>query len=299
MPEASYLALHRSGQLASRVRQLVSQLSNCNLCPRRCGVNRFEGELGKCRTGRYAKVSSYGPHFGEESPLVGRSGSGTIFFANCNLACVYCQNYDLSQLGHGLETCPSRLAQMMIELQNMRCHNINFVSPTHVIPQIVEALVLAVGDGLKVPLVYNSGGYDEIATLELLDSVFDIYMPDAKYGDDETGLALSGITGYFTANRLALKEMYRQVGDLVIENSIAQRGLLVRHLVLPNRLANTEKVMRFIADEISRETYVNVMEQYRPSYKAENHPTLSRAVSVTEYRQAVQAARSAGLLRFA
>ncbi len=299
MPEASYLALNRSGQLASRVGQLLSQLSNCNLCPRRCGVNRFKGELGQCRTGRYARVSSHGPHFGEEPPLVGRGGSGTIFFTNCNLACVYCQNHDISQLGRGFEVTPERLAQVMIDLQTLGCHNVNFVSPTHVVAQIVESLAIAIGQGLTLPLVYNTGGYDDVSTLGLLNGVIDIYMPDAKYGDDATGLALSAITGYFSANRLALKEMHRQVGDLLIENDIAPRGLLVRHLVLPGQLAQTDNIMHFIADEISKETYVNVMEQYRPAYKAELHPTLNRPLRVTEYRQALEAARSAGLHRFA
>ena len=289
----------KTGELKEHSVKLISQLENCTLCPRHCGVNRLENELGQCRTGRYTKVSSYGPHFGEEPPLVGNQGSGTIFFTNCNLNCIFCQNYDISQLGHGFEVKPTRLAQMMIELQNMGCHNINFVSPTHVIPQIVEALILAIDDGLKVPLVYNSGGYDEIVTLKQLDSIFDIYMPDAKYGDDATAFEFSGIKEYFTINKKALKEMHRQVGDLIIENGVAQKGLLIRHLVLPHNLAQSENVLKFIAQEVSKNSYVNIMDQYRPCYKADKFPYLSRPLNFNEYTQVLKTAQSFGLHRFA
>ncbi len=299
MTEPSYLKLHRSGILKVRIESLIDQLKNCTLCPRDCNVNRFKGELGKCKTGRSARVSSYGPHFGEEPPLVGHHGSGTIFFTNCNLNCIFCQNYEISQLGHGFEVNPSRLAQMMIELQNMGCHNINFVSPTHVVPQIVEALDLAIGDGLKIPLVYNSGGYDKVETLRLLDGIFDIYMPDAKYGNDEIAFKLSGIKGYFAVNKMALKEMHRQVGDLVIEAGTARRGLLIRHLLLPNGLAESEKIFKFIAEEISRESYLNIMEQYRPCYQANRHSELTRSITFKEYTEALNLARSYGLHRFA
>ncbi len=300
MFEPAYIKLTKSKVLKERGQQLTSHLENCTICPWECKVNRLEdNKLGQCKTGRYAKVSSYGPHFGEEPPLVGQRGSGTIFFANCNLKCIFCQNYDISQVGRGIETKPERLADMMIELQNMGCHNINFVSPTHVIPQIVEALVLAIDEGLNVPLVYNSGGYDKVETLKLLEGIFDIYMPDAKYGNEEVALELSGIKGYFTTVKEALKEMYRQVGDLTIKNNIGLRGLLIRHLVLPHRLAYSEEMLKFIADEISKDSYVNIMEQYRPCYKADKLPKLTRPITFKEYTEVLNVAKILGLHRFA
>jgi len=251
-----------------------------------------------CRTGKLASVSSYNPHFGEESPLVGSGGSGTIFFAWCNLKCQYCQNAEISQLGHGREVEPQQLAAMMLHLQEMGCHNINFVSPTHVVPQILAGVLIAAEAGLRVPLVYNTGGYDSLETLQLLDSVFDIYMPDMKYADEPTGRRLSKVKDYPAINRAAVAEMHRQVGDLQIdERGIAQRGLLVRHLVLPAGLAGTAETVRFLAREVSTDTYLNIMDQYRPCYKANEFAELRRGITSTEYAEAVRLAREVGLRR--
>jgi len=293
-----YLNLYRTGELRRRVQEFRARLACCELCPRRCRVNRLAGEKGSCRTAAHAVVSSFGPHFGEEAPLVGRRGSGTIFFTHCNLRCLFCQNYSISQLGEGVEISAEELAGMMLALQSRGCHNINFVSPTHVIAQIVEALEIAVARGLKVPLVYNTGGYDSVETLKLLDGIVDIYMPDMKYADEETAWKLSGIRNYPEVNRAAVKEMHRQVGDLVVDDQgIAVRGLIIRHLVLPGGLAGTPEIMAFIARELSPNSYVNVMAQYRPCYKADQHPLLSRPLSREEYIEAVREARRAGLER--
>lgn len=278
--------------------QALAILESCCLCPRRCQVNRLRGELGKCSTGRQAIVSSFGPHFGEESPLVGSGGSGTVFFAFCNLKCCFCQNYTISQLGEGREVVAGELANMMLSLERQGCHNINFVSPTHVVPQILEALEIAVESGLSVPLVYNSGGYDAVDTLKLLDGIFDIYMPDMKYSDEQNARRLSGIDDYPRMNRAAVKEMHRQVGDLKIDDQgIARRGLLVRHLVLPGGLAGTAEVCRFLSQEISAHTYLNVMAQYRPCYKAYDVLGLAHSISRQEFVEAVETARSYGLHR--
>lgn len=243
-------------------------------------------------------VSSHHLHFGEESCLVGTSGSGTIFFSSCNLACVYCQNWEISQLRLGSEVSVKRLGEMMIELQNQGGHNLNFVSPTIWVPQILKALVLAVEKGLKIPLVYNTGGYDSVETLKLLDGVVDIYMPDVKYSDNRAGLKYSNAPDYWDVVRKAIKEMHRQVGDLVIENGLAGKGLLIRHLVLPNDLAGTEKVMRFLTKEISPDTYLNIMDQYWPTHKAGQHPELSRRITREELEKAIGVARKFGLYRF-
>jgi putative pyruvate formate lyase activating enzyme len=243
-------------------------------------------------------VSSYGPHFGEEAPLVGRHGSGTIFFTYCNLRCVFCQNYTISQLGEGCVIDKEELARMMLSLQASGCHNINLVSPTHIVPHILEALYLAVSMGLHLPLVYNSGGYDSVDTLELLDGIVDIYMPDMKYSDAKIAEQLSGIEDYPKINKAAIKEMYRQVGDLQIdEQGIAQRGLLVRHLVLPHRLAGTQEIVRFLAREVSTNTYLNIMAQYHPCYKAFDIPLLSRPVNKQEFYEAIDLAHQQGLYR--
>jgi len=294
----AYLSLYRSGELRDRVEAARSLLRNCRVCPRHCGVDRLNGELGKCRTPGEVMVSSYGPHFGEESPLVGRNGSGTIFFTNCNLRCVFCQNYSISQLGEGDKVSKEELACMMLSLQDKGCHNINLVSPTHVVPQILEAFEMAVKSGLQLPLVYNSGGYDSIETLRLLDGIVDIYMPDMKYSDEKNAEKLSGVENYPSINRAAVKEMHRQVGDLQInEDGIAQRGLLVRHLVLPHGLAGTKEVVNFLANEVSPDTYVNIMAQYHPCHKASQFPSLSRRISAGEFQEAVTLARQAGLCR--
>lgn len=273
-------------------------LSACRLCGRRCGVNRLAGESGQCRITQPAMVSSYGPHFGEEAPLVGRHGSGTIFFTYCNLNCQFCQNYTISQLGEGSPVSGEGLAQMMLSLQARGCHNINLVSPTHVVPHILEALVLAAGTGLHLPLVYNSGGYDSLEVLELLDGVVDIYMPDVKYSDAGTAERLSGVKDYPAVNQAAVLEMHRQVGDLQIDKTgIASRGLLVRHLVLPDGLAGTREVVSFLAREVSPNTYVNIMSQYHPCYRAFDMPGLLRPLRWEEFDEAVALARKAGLNR--
>jgi putative pyruvate formate lyase activating enzyme len=254
--------------------------------------------LGKCSTGRQAIVSSSGPHFGEEAPLVGSGGSGTIFFAFCNLKCCFCQNYAISQLGEGHEVEARELAGMMLSLERRGCHNINFVSPTHVVPQILEALEIAVEAGLSVPLVYNSGGYDAVDTLKLLDGVFDIYMPDMKYSEGQNAQRFSGISDYPRINRAAVQEMHRQVGDLRWDDQgVATRGLLVRHLVLPNGLAGTAEVCRFLSQEISVSTYLNVMAQYHPCFRAFDIPELARSISREEFVEAIETARSYGLHR--
>ncbi|WP_213698893.1 radical SAM protein [Acetomicrobium sp.] len=285
-------------KLSERLEKALEISSNCELCPRKCHVNRLKDEKGFCKTGRNAVVSSYGPHFGEEKVLVGRFGSGTIFFTHCNMSCVFCQNYDISQLGKGNEVSAQELADIMLELQRMGCHNINLVSPTHCVAQILEALLIAFEEGLKIPIVYNTGGYDSVDTLKLLDGIVDIYMPDIKYGDDERGMRYSSAPNYFSVAKSAVKEMYRQVGDLKTDDrGIAVKGLLVRHLVLPNDLACTEKVIEFLATEISAETFVNIMDQYRPLYKAKQYPELSRSVNRAEFQRAVEIARKHGIHR--
>lgn len=284
--------------LEKRASEAISRLASCHLCPRCCGVDRLSDQRGFCQTGRLAGVASYTPHFGEEDCLVGRAGSGTIFFTGCNLSCVFCQNYDISQQSAGRAVSSEELARMMLALQDCGCHNINFVTPTHVVPQILEALVLAREGGLHLPLVYNSGGYDSVETLGLLDGVFDIYMPDAKYGQDGPALKYSRASGYVDRMKAAIKEMHRQVGDLVMdEDGIAMRGLLVRHLVLPEGAAGTAEVVCFLSQEISKNTYLNVMAQYHPDYQACCFPELSRPISVREYGQALALAKEAGLAR--
>ena len=294
----SYLLLYESGELVQRASKLNAMLACCELCPRRCRKNRLAGELGVCRTGRLAMVSSYGPHFGEESPLVGSGGSGTIFLTNCNLLCVFCQNYDISHLGEGVETPEGQLAAMMISLQKQGCHNINFVTPSHVVPQIVSALPLAAEKGLSIPLVYNSSGYDSVETLKLLDGIIDIYMPDFKFWSIPPAKRYLKAPDYPERARAAILEMHRQVGDLRINaHGIAERGLLVRHLVMPEGLDETKGIMGFLAREVSPRTYVNVMEQYRPCGRAHDYPPIDRSLTHEEYLAAVQIAKDAGLTR--
>ena len=286
------------GKLQNRVKELVEELADCRICAQDCRVNRLAGELGFCRGGRLAAVASHGSHFGEESVLVGTRGSGTIFFANCNLACQFCQNCDISQEDGGHEVEPDELAEIMLELQDQGCHNINLVSPSHYVPQIMEALVPAVAGGLSIPLVYNTGGYDVVATLRRLDQVVDIYMPDFKFGDDQAGEKYSRAPRYFSAAREAVLEMHRQVGDLEVDQrGIAVRGLLVRHLVMPEDLTGSRRVFEFLAQEISPRTFVNIMDQYYPAYRARNYPELSRRITGEEFRRAHRWAREAGLSR--
>ncbi len=293
----SYLALHESGALRERVKAAYDLMGECRVCPRECHARRSDELSCYCGGGTHARVCSAGPHFGEERPLVGRGGSGTIFFAGCNLGCIFCQNYEISHGRGGSEVTPEQLAEIMLGLQSRGCHNINFVSPSHVVPQILAALGHAIEGGLSVPLVYNTGGYDAATTLRLLDGVIDIYMPDAKYADAEVAARLSDAPDYPAVMRAAITEMHRQVGDLQIgDDGVARRGLLVRHLVLPEELSGTPEIMRFLAS-LSRDTYVNVMAQYRPCYEAHGDPQIGRRITQREYEEAVQAALAAGLHR--
>ena len=298
MKEPGYIATFRSGELEARLQGLVERLASCTLCPRRCGVNRLKDERGFCRTGRKAVLSSFGPHFGEEDPLVGRGGSGTIFFTHCNLLCCFCQNYDISHEGLGQEIEPEGLARVMLSLQKQGCHNINFVSPSHVIVQILEALPTAIEGGLRVPLVYNTGGYDLPETIRLLEGVVDIYMPDVKFSDGGVAEALASAPDYPLICRQALLEMHRQVGDLCVDGTgVAWKGLLVRHLVMPDHLAGTEESFAWIARHLSKNTYINVMDQYRPCGPVHRHPSLSRRITLSEYEEALQIAKRHGLER--
>jgi len=296
-PKPIYLSLPIL-EIRERARRALDRLSRCTICPRVCLVDRTSGDLGFCRTDRRARVASYFPHHGEEPPISGWRGSGTIFFSGCNLACVYCQNSEISQSREGQEVTDEQLAAIMLRLQSMGCHNVNLVSPSHVVPQFLSALALAVEEGFRLPIVYNTGGYDSLASLRLLDGIVDIYMPDAKYGDDRVAQRLSGIREYVQVNRKAILEMHRQVGDLQLgEDGIATRGLLVRHLVLPERLAGTPRVVQFLASDVSANSYVNIMAQYRPCFRALGDRQLGRTITAREYREAIAAARSAGLRR--
>jgi putative pyruvate formate lyase activating enzyme len=295
--EPCYLSLHQTGELAHRAELARQHESSCDLCARYCRVDRSERH-GACRIGTKAWVASYGPHHGEEEPLRGWRGSGTIFFTWCNLRCQYCQNHDISQGSAGREVESDELAAIMLTLQESGCHNINLVSPSHVVAEILDALVIAVDYGLRLPLVYNTGGYDSPEALALLDGVVDIYMPDMKYSDRLVARRLSKIGNYPEANQAAIREMHRQVGDLKLDSrGIAQRGLLVRHLVLPEGLAGTEKIVRFLAEEISTNTYLNLMDQYRPCFNAHQYPPLNRRLTPDEYNEALKMTQEAGLNR--
>jgi putative pyruvate formate lyase activating enzyme len=297
--EPAYLRLHRSGELADRARRAVERLRSCDLCPRTCRVDRILSARGAvCRTGRHAVVHAAFPHHGEERPIRGAGGSGTIFFSSCNLRCLYCQNWEISWRSEGQEVDAAGLARMMLDLQTRGCHNVNLVSPSHVVAQVLEALDLAAGKGLRLPLVYNTGGYDALSALALLDGVVDVYMPDMKYADERAGHRLSGVRDYVRVNRAAVKEMHRQVGDLRVDaRGVAVRGLLVRHLVLPGGAAGTDAVMRFLATRVSRDTYVNVMDQYRPCHRAGEVPEIDRRPTGAEIDAAVEAARRHGIHR--
>jgi len=296
--EPAYLRTWREGGFKDKIDKAFRILENCTLCPRNCGVNRLEGERGTCRAGHLPEVSSYAPHFGEEKPLVGFHGSGTIFMTHCNLRCLFCQNYSISHLGQGQKVSFEKLAKMMIELQRLGCHNINFVSPSHYAAQILKSIPIAVEKGLSVPLVYNTGGYDSLETLKLLDGVFDIYMPDFKYTKAEVAQEYSNAPDYPEIAKLALKEMQRQVGDLVFDGTgIALRGLLIRHLVLPQQMAGTREAMHFLATEISKNVYVNIMDQYRPCGDIPPNSPLDRGITQEEYNEAIEAAQEQGITR--
>jgi len=298
--EPAYLALYRSGELERRAQQAIDHLAACRLCPRNCGVDRLSDRKAACKTGRYAVSSSYFAHRGEEDCLRGWNGSGTIFFAWCNLRCVFCQNFDVSQLGEGTTTSPQQLAEMMLRLQDSGCHNINFVTPEHVVPQMLEALVIAVEQGLRLPIVYNTSAYDSAESLRLLDGVIDIYMPDFKFWDEQLSLKYLKAKDYPEVARQAITEMHRQVGELKFnENGIALRGVLVRQLVMPGCLDDTKTILRFLAEEVSPDTYVNLMAQYYPSNKVSfnKYPELNRRITLDEYRAAITYAQQIGLQR--
>ena len=285
-------------ELIERSNDLNKLLESCTICPNHCAIDRRIDNSGNCRSTDQVVISSVTPHYGEEPPLVGRFGSGTIFFTNCNLSCEFCQNYDISHLGAGREISLKELADSILALQNRGCHNINFVTPTHFTPQIVSALIVAIERGLEIPIVYNCGGYESAETLKLLDGIIDIYMPDIKYSINENALKYSGIENYWGVVQSAVKEMQRQVGDLKINRSgIAQRGLLIRHLVLPNQIAGSEKVLDFIADELSKDSYVNIMDQYRPAYQANHYDEINRRITSNEYQEVIQYAKKIGLSR--
>ena len=293
----AYLTLLNSGMLADRVSVAWRHMRDCDLCARYCRVDRLKtSKAAVCRTGERAVVYSFGPHHGEEGPLRGSRGSGTIFFSWCNLRCVFCQNWDISQKGSGREVEPDELAEMMLTLQRQGCHNINLVSPSHVVAQIISAVDIAARNGLRLPLVYNTGGYDSPEALALLDGIIDIYMPDMKYGHSTIARRYSRVRNYVESNRMAVREMHRQVGDLVLDEcGIAQRGLLIRHLVLPENLAGTEQVLAFIAREISPSTYLNLMDQYHPCYRARENPPLDKPLRAGEFRSALALAAKYGL----
>jgi putative pyruvate formate lyase activating enzyme len=291
----SYLGLERA-ELLERARRAVASLASCSLCPRGCGADRLGGRLGVCRIGAQARVASAAPHFGEERPLVGPGGSGTIFFSGCGLLCSFCQNYDISHGLAGVDVSAASLARIMLGLQAAGCSNINLVTPTHVAPRILEALPLAIDGGLRLPLVWNCGGYESVETLRLLDGIVDIYMPDFKFWENEGEGWLRGARSYGRVAQEALREMHRQVGDLLVEGGLAVRGLLVRHLVMPRGAADTAAIMGFLAS-LSRDTYVNVMAQYRPVYGARGDARIGARVTPAEYDAAVAAARAAGLHR--
>jgi len=296
--KASYISLLESGELEKRMAFAMNGLAECRLCPHECKVNRVEGEKGFCKIAKKAMVSSYGAHFGEEPVISGNKGSGTVFFTGCNMRCIYCQNFDVSQALKGYEVTGELLAFFFLSLQEQGCHNINLVTPSHVIPQILEGLFLAAKEGLKIPIVYNSSGYDKVSTLQILDGIVDIYMPDIKYSDSETGLKLSKVKGYWPVAKKAIKEMFRQVGNLETdENGVAYKGILIRHLVLPGDLSGTKKVCEFIAEEISSEAVVNIMDQYHPCAKAFDYPPLDRPLFPEEFHQALEWAKEAGLKR--
>lgn len=296
--QPSYLGLYRKGELSNRLNRLLDVLKSCNLCPHECGVNRIEGKTGFCKIGRKARVAGCNAHFGEESPLVGKKGSGTIFLSSCNLRCHFCQNYEISHHREGVDVETKDLAAMMLELEKRGCHNINFVTPTHVVPQLLEALVIAAGKGLSVPLVYNCGGYEKVETLKILDGIFDVYMPDFKFWDNRWSKKYCEVEDYRERAKAAIKEMHRQVGDLLTDDrGIAIRGLIIRHLVMPNKVAGTSEVMEFIAQEISKNAYVNIMDQYRPCGDVVEDTIIHRRLTSDEYRDAVESARNAGIMR--
>jgi putative pyruvate formate lyase activating enzyme len=296
MAYPSYIDAYKQGVLAQKSRETLQMLEHCMICPRKCGTNRLRDEQGFCRTGRLAVTCSYFAHYGEEPPISGEHGSGTIFFSRCNLQCLYCQNYQFSQKDEGKPMEARELADCMLSLQKEGCHNINVVTPTHVMPQILEALLLAVGDGLNIPIVYNTSGYELTETLKILEGIVDIYLPDMRYSTEEPARLFSNAADYPRVNREAIKEMHRQVGGAVFnDDGTIRRGMIIRHLVLPQDASGTEETLRFIAEEISRETYVSLMSQYFPAYLADKHPPLDRRLHLEEFEEAVACLKRFGL----
>jgi putative pyruvate formate lyase activating enzyme len=295
--EPGYLKLEREGELEKREKALWEILASCEICARGCGADRLSGETGVCSTPARIKVHSAGPHFGEERELVGSGGSGTIFFSNCNLLCCFCQNWEINHRGDGNRTSHRELAEMMIALQRRGCHNINLVTPSHVVPQIVKATRLAASMGLRLPLVYNTGGYDNLEVIKMLDGIVDIYLPDFKYQDGKLAAKYSsGVSDYFEVAAAAIKEMHRQVGNLETDSrGIATRGLIIRHLVMPNNIGGTDRLMRWIAEELGKDTYLNLMAQYRPEHKAFDYPAIARRLTREEWKQVVGWSKEAGL----
>lgn len=295
----AYLKLARSGELDKRIKALKEIYKSCRLCPRQCGVNRARWETGVCRSTSRAKVYSAHPHFGEERPLVGRGGSGTIFFSYCNLRCVFCQNWEINHRGDGSYVSDEEIGRLMVRMQEIGCHNVNLVTPTHIVPNIISGLRTAISLGLQIPLVYNCGGYESLEVIQLLDGIVDIYLPDYKYTDGEMAAKYSaGASDYPEAAAAAIKEMHRQVGEVVVdERGIALRGLMIRHLVMPENIAGTDKFVQWVARELTPGTYVNIMGQYRPEHEAHKYPALSRRITAAEYQQAIRWALEAGLTR--
>jgi putative pyruvate formate lyase activating enzyme len=295
--EPAYLRLARQGRLRQIEKALWDILGACRLCPRACGANRRVGKRGTCNSTARLKVASHGPHFGEERPLVGRGGSGTIFFSNCNLLCCFCQNWEINHRGDGRFITEAELADMMLDLQARGCHNINLVTPTHVVPHIVSALRVAVDRGLRLPLVYNTGGYDDLDVIRMLDGIVDIYLPDFKYQDGAMAAKYSsGAADYPDVAAAVIKEMHRQVGTLQRDaRGVALRGLIIRHLVMPHNIAGTDRFVRWVARELTTDTYVNIMPQYRPEHRARDYPELARPITSEEWGQALAWARAAGL----
>ncbi len=294
----AYARLEDKGLLADRIEQAYAYFSRCRLCPRQCRADRTAGDLGFCRASSKVTVFSHHAHYGEELPLVGRGGSGTIFFSHCNLRCVFCQNWPIAHEGRGREVTDDQLADMMIDLQRRGCHNINVVTPTHVMPNILNATRKALHKGLRLPICYNTGGYERVEMIRLLDGVVDIYLPDLKYmdGAEADRYTVRGADDYPEIAQNAIKEMHRQVGDLVLDDrGLALRGLMVRHLVMPNRIAGTREFLRWVADNLSKDTYVNIMAQYRVEHMAFDYPPIARAITREEYLEAMQWAEEAGL----
>ena len=298
MPELypSYLNAHQDGTLAKIAKLTFEMLGSCCLCPRKCKVNRLKGKTGFCKIALHPVVYSSLPHHGEEPPISGQAGSGTIFFSGCNMRCVYCQNYEFSQKIEGKATGPEELADSMLKLQALGCHNINLVTPTHVMPQIIQALTLAIPKGLAIPLVYNTGGYELAEIIKLLDGIVDIYLADMRYGENTMAKKYSSADGYVRFNQEAIRQMHKQVGIAEFNNAgVIKKGLVIRHLVLPNNISGTDKIMKFIAENLSRDTYISLMSQYTPYYEAAKLKEIARRITKDEYAKSQDIMHGYGL----